>query len=214
MLRFHQGSWDDAASLFQSARELSSRAGDRIGEFRALEHLIVLELERDCPSAARELCGPLMELAGKLRAGSEAPFAQCLSALAAIECGVEAHTELDAALSSLRIADAKHRLAYALLRAAGGDLRSGKIDVARARGEEALGLARLLDRPSETAQAQVVLLRAATAAGDAAEAGKIAEVLQQCRLDQAAAYVRQAALDVLAAQKGGSLGNRGRRKTI
>ena len=53
MLRFHQGAWNEAADLFQSARELSLRQGDRIGEFRALEHLIVLDLERDRPDAAR-----------------------------------------------------------------------------------------------------------------------------------------------------------------
>jgi hypothetical protein len=191
MLRFHQGAWDDAAMLFHHARGLSQREGDRDGEFRTLEHLTVLELERNDAQAAAMLCRDLVVLAGKLREGSEVPFARCLAALAAEATGEDAADEIDAAIVSLRMADAKHRLAYALLRAACGDIERGNFVKARVRGEEALRLARILERPSETAMAHVVLLQCAEK-GFGKDAESHRKVLQQSNPVQLAAYVRHA----------------------
>ena len=191
MLRFHQGAWDDAAMLFHHARGLSQREGDRDGEFRTLEHLTVLELERNDAQAAAVLCRDLVALAGKLREGSEVPFARCLAALAAEATGEDAADEIDAAIESLRVADAKHRLAYALLRAACGDIERGNFVKARVRGEEALRLARILERPSETAMAHVVLLQCAEK-GFGKDAESHRKVLQQSNPVQLAAYVRHA----------------------
>jgi predicted ATPase len=191
MLRFHQGAWDDAAALFHQARELSQREGDRDGEFRTLEHLTVLELERNDAHTAGLLCRDLVALAGRLREGSEAPFARCLAALAADASGKDTAEEIDAAIESLRMADAKHRLAYALLRAARGDIERGNFDKARARGEEALRLARILERPSETAMAHVVLLRCALK-GSGKDAARHEKVLQQMNAGSLAAHVRRA----------------------
>jgi tetratricopeptide (TPR) repeat protein len=191
MLRFHQGAWDDAAALFHQARELSQREGDRDGEFRTLEHLTVLELERNDAQTAGLLCRDLVALAGRLREGSEAPFARCLAALAADASGKDTAEEIDAAIESLRMADAKHRLAYALLRAARGDIERGNFDKARARGEEALRLARILERPSETAMAHVVLLRCALK-GSGKDAARHEKVLQQMNAGSLAAHVRRA----------------------
>ena len=202
MLRFHQGAWDDAANLFQGARELSLRQGDRIGEFRALEHLIVLELERDRPEAARTFSRELVELAEKLREGSEAPFARCLAALAAEASGKDAARELDEGLESLRMADAKHRLAYALLRATQGDFKRGDIEKARIRGEEALELANILERPSETTMAHVALLRCALANGDVKEIEHHRDALRRTSMTQIAAHVRREAELVLVAKEG------------
>ena len=181
------------ADLFQDARELSLRQGDRIGEFRALEHLIVLELERDRPDAARTSSRQLVELAEKLRQGSEAPFARCLAALAAEASGEDASKELNEGLESLRMADAKHRLAYALLRATHGDFRRGDIERARARSEEALKLAHMLERPSETAMAHVALLRCALASGDAKDIEHQRDALRRAGMTQIAAHVRREA---------------------
>jgi predicted ATPase len=206
MLRFHQGEWDDAAGFFQAARELALRQGDHTGEFRAIEHLAVLELERSRPEAAAVLCGRLVELSAKLREGSESPFAQCLCVLAAMASGKDAVDEIDAALQSLRIADAKHRLAYALLRATDLDFRLGDVETARARGEEALRLAEILERPSETAMAHVVLLRCALARGVAAEAERHAEALRRTNMAQVAVHIRKAAEQTLATIKGVSDG--------
>jgi predicted ATPase len=190
MLRFHQGMWDDAASLFNHARALSQRLGDRYGEFHALEHLTVLELERNDPETAGIFCRDLVELAGKLREGSEAPFARCLAALTAEASGNDAAEEIDAAIESLRMADAKHRLAYALLRAARGDFSRGDVRKARARGEEALRLARIMERPSETALAHVVLLRCAMK-GSESDAQRHRKALQNVNITQIAAFVRR-----------------------
>jgi predicted ATPase len=210
MLRFHQGEWEDAASLFQGARDLSLKLGDRAGEFRALEHLVVLELERKRFGVAQELCRELVPLAAKLREGSEAPFARCLAALAEDAGHDERTTEIDAALESLRIADAKHRLAYALLSAADRDLEHGETDKARARGEEALRLAELLERPTETALAHVVLLRCAISKGAVREAERHAETLRSPNMTAVATHVRRAAEHLLSTMKGVPRGARTR----
>jgi predicted ATPase/DNA-binding SARP family transcriptional activator len=202
MLRFHQGEWEDAANFFQTARDLSLRQGDHAGEFRALEHLTVLELERNRPEAARALCRRLIELSTKLREGSEAPFAHCLDVLAAAASGEGSTKEIDTALESLRMADAKHRLAYALLRATDGDFARGDVEKARARGEEALRLAETLERPSETTMAHTVLLRCALAKGAAAEVKRHAEALRKVNMTQVAMHVRRAADHSLSTLKG------------
>jgi predicted ATPase/DNA-binding SARP family transcriptional activator len=198
MLRFHQGAWDEAAKLFDTARELSQREGDRIGEFRALEHLVVLELERNGAEAAGMLCCELVALAEKLREGSEAPFARCLAALVAEASGEDMAEELDAALESLRMVDAKHRLAYALLRATQGDFERGGFKTAKARAEEALRLAEILERPTETAMAHVVLLRCALFSGAGNDVERHREALRHANLAQVAVHVRRAAEHICA----------------
>jgi hypothetical protein len=200
MLRFHQGEWDDAATLFHHARELSQREGDRDGEFRALEHLIVLELERNDIVTARTLCHDIVALAAKLREGSEAPFARCLAALVAEASGAAVRDEMESALDALRMADAKHRLAYALLRATSADFARGEFAKARARGEEALRLAEILERPSETALAHLVLLRCALK-GSGKDADRHRKALQHLNVTQLSAHVQ-------IAMKGVSIGTR------
>jgi tetratricopeptide (TPR) repeat protein len=198
MLRFHQGAWEEAASFFQTARELALQQGDRAGEFRALEHLIVLELERNRPEVAGPLCSLLGELASKLRQGSEVPFARCLAALAATDSGKGVAGEVDSALESLRMTDAKHRLAYGLLRAANSDFGRGNIERARSRSEEALRLAEALERPTEIVMARVLLMRCASKRGAVAEANQHAEVLRGINMNLIAAHVREAAQLALA----------------
>jgi hypothetical protein len=199
MLRFHQGDWEDAATYFQTAREVALQQGDRTGEFRALEHLIVLELERNRPEVAETLCVALGELAAKLRQGSEVPFARCLAALAATDSGKSVPGEVDSALESLRMADAKHRLAYGLLRAANIDVRRADIERARSRSEEALRLAEVLERPTEIVMARVVLMQCASKRGALAEAEQHAEFLRGMNLNLIAAHVRNTAQQALAA---------------
>jgi DNA-binding SARP family transcriptional activator len=202
MLRFHQGAWEDAAAFFQTARELALQQGDRTGEFRALEHLVVLELERNRPKVAGALCSALGELATKLRLGSEVPFARCLAALAATESGEAVPGEVDAALESLRMTDAKHRLAYGLLRAAGTDFRSENIERARSRSEEALRLAEALERPTEIVMSRVFLLQCASKRGASAEALQHAEFLRGTNMNLIAAHVRDKALQALGGVSG------------
>ena len=197
MLRFHQGAWDDAASFFQTAREVALQQGDRAGEFRALEHLIVLELERNRPEVAGALCSALGELAAKLRQGSEMPFARCLAALAATDSGKEVAGDVDSSLESLRMTDAKHRLAYGLLRAANSDFRGEDIERARSRSEEALRLAEALERPTEIVMARVVLMQCASKQGASAEARQHAEFLRGMNMSLIATHVREKAQQAL-----------------
>jgi hypothetical protein len=182
LLRLHQGAGDEAAALFERARVAARRDGDRASEFLALEHLVGLEIRRSGFGCAEALCAELAELAGRLRQdGSDAPHARALRALcrtAARRGDPEAEAELEDALASLAAADAKHRLAFALLAAAELDLRAGRHPRAKARAEEALRLSSLLDLPSEVAAARAALARVAEAAGDGAERRRQVEALR------------------------------------
>ena len=59
MLRQHQGRLDEAAELFEQARLEARRAGDRMGEFQALEHLVVLRQEQKAWPESRRLAAEL-----------------------------------------------------------------------------------------------------------------------------------------------------------
>lgn len=166
MLRYHENRLDEAEELFKEARLLCKSAGDRVNEFQANEYLVMIDFERGAFSAARARCAALIEIGEKLREGSEAPFARALDGLCAYAMQ-EPDATLEAALERLRIADAKHRLAYTLTRAALLDLERGRVDTALARATEALAYAEVLERPTETLLAHVALAQAHSAAGDA-----------------------------------------------
>ena len=86
----------------------------------------------------------------------KAAFAGALIAL----CNYASNDEIEAfdqALDVLRAADAKHRLAYTLNRAAQLDLERGRLDDAARRAIEALDYATLLERASEMVLAHAVL---------------------------------------------------------
>ena len=120
------------------------------------------------------------------------------------------HVALDAALESLRMADAKHRLAYALLRAGAADLRRQDVEKARCRAEEALRLAQTLDRPTETAMARVILLRCASLRDAGEERDVHAQALRETNMNQVAAHVREEVKRTLESRKGVSRGARTR----
>jgi hypothetical protein len=79
---------------------------------------------------------------------------------------------MDAALADLRLADAKHRLAYILTRAAVLDCERGRVDSAVERATEALEYATLLERATEMLIANAVLSHASSKRGD----GKMAKL--------------------------------------
>ena len=165
MLRFHENSLDEAAELFREARTLCKSLGDRVDEYLANEYLVMLDLQRGQLVQARERCNELLMLGGKLREGSEEPFARALLGL----CNYAIDDEpegMDAALSDLRIADAKHRLAYILTRAAVLDCERGRVDGAMDRATEALQYATLLERATEMLIANAVLSHAGSKRGD------------------------------------------------
>ena len=193
MLRLHQGELDEAARRFAHARELCRREQDRLGEFRALEHLAALELARQRCDEVCRLAEELMAIGARLGEGSEAPYARALLAVCALAEAPAAAGDLEAALADLRAVDAKQRLTHVLLCAAEADLRHGRAAAAQAHAGEALQLAELLERPSDVVLARVALARAAALAGDAEAARQQRAQLGPAVLRQASAQARAAA---------------------
>jgi len=165
ILRYHENRMDEARELFRNARTLCRAAGDRINEFQALEYLAMIEIEEQNRDTAPAACDALRDLGRRIREGSEGPFSETMRAFCTY-VKEDDDTELLAALDELRIADAKHRLAYVLNRAAFVDLNRDRADRAIARASEALTCARLLQRDSETLMAHNALLRAGDTSAD------------------------------------------------
>ena len=93
----------------------------------------------------------------------------------------------------LRIADAKHRLAYILTRAALLDCERGRVESATRRAIEALGYATLLERATEMLIANAVLSRDSAARGDRKGAARFASEVQRLSAVGAAAWTREIA---------------------
>ena len=85
---------------------------------------------------------------------------------------------IEAALEGLRLADAKHRLACALTRAAWIDLERGRGERALARAAEALECAEALERSTEIVLAHSLLARAHEAVGDAGAAASHRQAIE------------------------------------
>jgi DNA-binding SARP family transcriptional activator len=169
MLARHEGRTQASIARFERARLLARAAGDRLSEFQALEHLAMVHIDEGHWDTVARLAEELDRLGTRLRDGSEAPFARALVALARHGLGEEAAVPaLEQALDELRDVDAKYRLAYVLTRTAQIDLDRNDAETARRRAEEALQLARTLDRATEIALALVALARASAALGDTA----------------------------------------------
>lgn len=171
MLRYHDNKLDEAEEFFKEARTLCKSVGDRASEYQANEYLVMIDMQRGRFTEAKTRCAELLAIGGKLRGGSEAPFAKALHGLClyAIDDQPDA---LDAALQELRIADAKHRLAFLLTRSALLDYERGRLDAAIAHAEESLGYAELLERATETMLAHLVLGLGKQATGDTAQSAQ------------------------------------------
>ena len=130
------------------ARTLCKSAGDRLNEFQANEYLVMIDLQRGRLEDARARGCELLALGDKLREGSEAPFARALDGLC--DYAIDDRCErLDGALADLRVADAKHRLAYVLTPRGAARLRARprrERDPARDRGAALRDRARASDR--------------------------------------------------------------------
>jgi hypothetical protein len=153
--------------LFKEARTLARARGDRLDEFQANEYLAMIDFERGRLEAAQAHCKALVELGDKLRDGSERPFAHALHALCHYALADDA-APLEAALVGLRAADAKHRLAYTLTRAALLDVERRRPGAAIERASEALRHAEALDRATEILLAHAALACARKAMADTA----------------------------------------------
>jgi DNA-binding SARP family transcriptional activator len=198
LLRQHQGEFEEAAAQFRRARDVARRDGDRTSEFLALEHLIVLEIQRGRHREAMALCHGLVALAEKLREGSEAPFGRAVDAVCRLALGDQAMAgQFEAAVSDLRAADAKHRLSLALLCAAEIDIGRGQPDRARTHAAEALELVTILERESDMVWAHSMLAR--LAGGDAAARERHAMAIRDSLAKPLSRHARMRAEATLAA---------------
>ncbi len=171
MLRYYENRLDEAEELFREARTLCKSSGDRVNEYQANEYLVMIAIQRGQFDEAQRRCAELLELGRRLREGSEAPFACALDGLCAYAL-TDDSTALEQALEDLRIADAKHRLAFVLTRAAFLDYERHRLEASLARATEALEYSELLQRPTETMLAHLVLGLALRASGQTAEADR------------------------------------------
>jgi len=131
-------------------------------------------------------------LGDKLREGSEEPFARAMAGLCAYAMDDEP-AGLDAALTDLRVADAKHRLAYILTRAALIDCERGRAEAAHERATEALRYATLLERSTEMLLANAVLSHDCRVKGDREGAARLAQEVERLRVAGAAVWTRDVA---------------------
>lgn len=196
ILRFHENQLDEAEELFREARTLCKSAGDRFNEYMANEYLAMIDVERGHYDRALERGAALKEIGEKLREGSEGPFARAFLGLCryALE---DKEDQLEAGLADLRIADAKHRLAYILTRAALLDVERHRLESARARAQEALEYASLLQRATETALAHLALALTCREAGDSKGLQEQMAALESCRGAPVAKWARQRIANLL-----------------
>ncbi|MGE0747488.1 MAG: hypothetical protein AB7K86_19665, partial [Rhodospirillales bacterium] len=201
MMHLHRGEIGQAVALLEETRARTRRDGDHLGEFQVLEHLFLCHWRTGDYAAAAAVAADAGEIAGRLRDGSEQPFA---AALAALSChALDGETDaggaaIDAAVAALRQADAKYRLCFTLSRAAALDLERGFAGRAAARAGDALSLAETLNRPSDTALALVLRARAAAALGRPADTRRALAALKAIPLRALAEEARVAAAAALA----------------
>lgn len=199
MLHLHRGELDDAERLFHEGRDLARRDANHLAEFNALEQLVALDVQRERYPAALATCRELTRISERFREGSEIPFARVLEAVLNYAVGDDAsHEVLEPAIEALRIADAKHRLAFALTRASELELKRERTSDAERHATEALSMAQALGRASEIALAHVALAKCALVRKDLAAAKIHLDALRGTPLAELSAQARAAAESVLA----------------
>jgi tetratricopeptide (TPR) repeat protein len=191
MLRLHEGREEEASKLFERAQSLARSRGDRQSEFQILEHRLLLALDRDEVDGARGLVDQLMDIGVKLRGGSEAPAAAVMQAVVKQAGGEDALEQFERDAEALRNVDAKQHLLNALLRMGEIELKAGEHDRAARRAEEALKLGEILQRPSDIAQARLLMLRTHEVDGDTRGAKKLLAQLKKTDLSRLSARVRK-----------------------
>ncbi|MEH6548371.1 MAG: AAA family ATPase [Pseudomonadales bacterium] len=196
ILRYYENDLPKSEELLLEARTIYKSQGDRINEYQANEYLVMVNIEAERYDVAQKRCQQLVEIGDKLREGSEAPFAKAIQAL----CDYALNNEdegLDEPLQQLRVADAKHRLAYVLTRAARFDIEQGKIDTAIARAQEALEYTELLDRPSEKMLANIALAKAHKHNNDQAASERHLAAVVELNKSMVANWARNRATELL-----------------
>jgi len=189
ILRYHENRFDSANEFLHEARALAKSAGDRISEYQTNEYLVMIDIEREDFHAAKRGCRLLIDVGEKLRVGSEGAFARALDAVCTYAIDDDP-SGLETAFDDLRGVDAKHRLAYALTRAAMLDFERGRFDSALARASEALENASILERATDMLLAHVVLARTHKALDHLAKFEQHAAAVTELRGGNVAAWAR------------------------
>ncbi len=151
----HVGDDLRAIPQLERAQALATRDQDHWREWIAIYRLVMIALEGGDAANAIRLCERLGPIAAKMSGGSEGPVTEMLTALANLIAGDD--SDVERCLQSLRQIDSKGELAYALVFLAERDLQRGDVAAARARAEEALRAAEVVDRRSEAAIARSLL---------------------------------------------------------
>ncbi|MBB3232583.1 BTAD domain-containing putative transcriptional regulator [Halomonas stenophila] len=196
LLAWHDARATEAEAAFQEARTLCKAGGDRLGEFQANEYLMMMALETGHYPTARQRCQALVALGDRLRGGSEGPFAHAAEALCRLAEDDEPRP-LTAALPALRDADAKHRLAWVLNRAALLHLARRRPREASLAAEEALANAQALERDSERLLAHALLARAGLALEETSRAAEHIQAAEGMPTTTVSAWVREQATELL-----------------
>ena len=198
-----RGRTGEARELIEHAMRLARREEDHWVECEALMTLAEIALEERDPRAALAWCAELTPVASKMGEGSEAPAAEALESLARVAAGEPCGERLERAIGVLRDVDAKGMLSCVLNHAAALDLDACRSASARARAEEALRAAQVVDRQTQMAVAHSVLGRVALAEGDLASAARHLDGLRAAAIDPRATSARaRAAMLDLAEQVG------------
>lgn len=155
MIAAHRGEHAVADAAFREAQDLARANGERLAEFGALEHRVMLALDRQ-DGEAEALAGQLAALARKVRPGAEVAIADALAALAQRILGAGDTQPLRGAVTALRAADAKYELSFVLTRWAMHALAEGALPEAHAVASDALAVAQAIGRSSEIAIAAAV----------------------------------------------------------
>ena len=148
MISAHRGEQALADAALTEAQDLARASGERLAEFGALEHRVMLALDLGT-GHAEGLAASLVELAARVRPGAEAVIARSLHALAQV---LESDAEdglLRAALADLRMADARYELSFALTRRATHALAKGSLETATEAASDGLEVSRAVGRCSE-----------------------------------------------------------------
>ncbi len=194
MLRAHEGRYEEAGSCYREAIAAARREGDGAGLFTALEHLTMMNVDAGRYADAIETASDLGDIAEKLREGSECDFARAILAIARCGAGDDGQDPLiDAALAGLRNADAKHRLVWALNRAARGSMRRARWERARRFALDASRIAAELGHGSERIAALAALAAIAQATGDSSSAARFATEVATIPLESVSREARSAA---------------------
>jgi len=151
----HVGDDVRAIAQLERAQALATRDQDHWREWIAIYRRVMIALEGGDAASALRLCERLGPIAAKMSGGSEGPVTEMLTALANLIAGDG--SDVERCLQSLRQIDSKGELAYALVFLAEHDLQRGDVAAARARAEEALRAAEVVDRRSEAAIARSLL---------------------------------------------------------